>query len=143
MNVAGVSKMFNHRRSDVEVAADILRIMGSKTAILYGANLSYTQAQKYIRRLGELSLIESVQTGKGRSQYRPTQKGQEFLGLVERLEALVLSPTDSRSSQWQSAELPNGASPGLMPEAKSHEVTWSWFENNGKGKRGGRCTGEF
>ena len=107
MNVAReVNKLFNQKRSNLEVAADILRIKGSKTAILYGANLSYTQARKYIQQLGELSLIESVQTGKDRPQYRSTQKGQEFLGLVESLQALVSIPTYSRSAQRQSSELP-------------------------------------
>ena len=33
------------RRSKLQVAADMLRIRGSKTAIMYGANLSYSLNQ--------------------------------------------------------------------------------------------------
>ena len=85
--------MFNCRRSDLEVVADILRINGSQTAIMYGANLSYTQTHKYLSQLAELALIEPFDGGNGRQKYRCTTKGQEFLGLVERLEILTGSPT--------------------------------------------------
>ena len=85
--------MLNHKRSDLEVAADILRISGSQTAIMYGANLSYAQTRKYLRQLAELALIESVERDNGRRHYHSTGKGQEFLQLIEKLEVLVGSPT--------------------------------------------------
>ena len=85
--------MLNHKRSDLEVAADIIRISGSQTAIMYGANLSYAQTLKYLRQLAELALIESVKRDNGRWHYRSTGKGQEFLKLIEKLEVLVGSPT--------------------------------------------------
>ena len=81
--------LLSHRRSDVEVIADMLRIRGSKTAIMYGANLSYTQIQKYLGLLTERKFIESVDKEKGRRHYRPTQRGRELLDLIEQLEELI------------------------------------------------------
>ena len=77
------------RRSDLQVAADMLRISGSKTAIMYGANLSYTQTQRYLSLLVDIGLIEAVDGRNGRQQYGPTQRGQIFLALLERLEELM------------------------------------------------------
>jgi len=85
--------LFNRKRSNVEVIADILRIRGSQTAIMYGANLSYHQTKEYLRRMSSLSLIGTDGGVDARPQYGPTAKGKEFLELFERLEALVAGPT--------------------------------------------------
>ena len=85
--------MFNHRRSDVQVVADILRIRGSKTAVMYGANLNYKQTKEYLRLLSNLSLIGTDRGADARPQYGPTAKGKKFLQLVKRMEALVAGPT--------------------------------------------------
>ena len=77
------------RRSDLQVAGDILRIRGSKSAIMYGANLSYARAQKYLSQLVDIGLIEAAEGRNGRKQYGPTLKGQEFLSLFGRLEKLT------------------------------------------------------
>ncbi len=84
--------MFKHKRSDVEVVADMLRVKGSQTAIMYGANLSYAQTQKYLHQLSEMALIEPVEIRNGRPLYGPTGKGLEFLGLVDQLEVLLGNP---------------------------------------------------
>lgn len=81
--------MLQERRSNLQVAADMLRIRGSKTAFMYGANLSYTLTQKYLGQLVEIGLIEAADGRNGRKQYGPTLKGQEFLSLFERLEKLT------------------------------------------------------
>ena len=85
--------MFNHKRSDVDLVADMLRVSGSQTAIMYGANLSYAQTQKYLRQLSEMALIESVGQRNRRPVYGPTEKGQEFLELIDRMEVLLASPS--------------------------------------------------
>ena len=85
--------MFDHKRSDVEVAADTLRVRGSQTAIMYGANLSYLQTQKYLRQLCNMALIESVQQRNGRPLYDLTGKGRELLELINRMEVLLGSPS--------------------------------------------------
>jgi len=81
--------MFNNNRSDVEIAAGMLRIRGTQTAIMRGARLSYTQTQQYLRQLSEMALIESVEQRNGRAVYGPTGKGQEFVALVDRMEVLL------------------------------------------------------
>ena len=81
--------MFNHKRSDVEVAADILRIKGSQTAIMYGANLSYSQTHKYIRQLTDMALLQPVEGKNGRRNFHTTQRGRDFLDLVEKMEDLL------------------------------------------------------
>ena len=83
--------MLQERRSNLRVAADMLRIKGSKTAFMYGANLSYTLTQKYLTQLVDIGLIEVADGRNGRRQYGPTPKGQEFLSLFERLEKLTRS----------------------------------------------------
>ena len=85
--------MFNHKRSDVEVAADMLRVSGSQTAIMYGANLSYAQTKKYLRQLSDMALIESVEQRNGRPLYGLTGKGQELLELIDRMEVLLGRPS--------------------------------------------------
>ncbi len=81
--------MLQERRSNLEVAASMLRIKGSKTAFMYGANLSYALTQKYLSQLVDIGLIEAADGRNGRRQYGPTLKGQEFLSLFERLEILT------------------------------------------------------
>ena len=90
-----LSKLFNHyNRSDIEVVADILRIRGSQTAIMYGAKLSYDQTKYYLGLLSSLSLIGTDGGVDARPQYGPTEKGVKFLELVRGLEALVEGPTE-------------------------------------------------
>lgn len=81
--------LFSERRSTLDVAADILRINGSKTAIMYGGNLSYAQTQKYIRVLTEQGFMEMVDEGARRRVYRSTEKGLKFLDLVDRIQNLM------------------------------------------------------
>lgn len=77
------------KRSDVQVAGDILRINGSQTAIMYGANLSYSQTRKYLYSLTTRGFLERVNVGNGRKQYRCTEEGRRLLAMIEDLEELV------------------------------------------------------
>ena len=56
----------NHRRSNIEIIADMLR-MGEngagKTEIMYSANMSYSQLQKPHAFLPVLLLINRVEVG--------------------------------------------------------------------------------
>ncbi len=85
--------MFNSRRSNIQVVAAILRTGGSQTAIMYGANLNYNQTKEYLRLLSSVWLIGTDGGVDTRPQYRPTEKGKEFLELFKRLETLVAGPT--------------------------------------------------
>ena len=81
--------LFSDRRSSLDVAADILRINGSKTAIMYGGNLSYAQTQKYLRILTEQGFIELDDRGVRNRKYHSTEKGRKYLELIDRLQNLV------------------------------------------------------
>ena len=79
------------RRSSIEVIADMLRLgEAGKTEIMYSANMSYHQLQKYLSFLLELGLIHKVTVGNPVVTYRVTRKGLKLLrnidGILEMLE---------------------------------------------------------
>jgi predicted transcriptional regulator len=72
----------NHRRSDIEILALILKItrVGAiKTQILYQANLSYYQLKNYLKFLIKAGFIEKNGSTKRKAKYTTTQKGNLFL----------------------------------------------------------------
>ncbi len=79
------------RRSSIEVIADMLRLgEAGKTEIMYSANMSYFQLQKYLNFLLNLGLITKVKLGNPSVTYRVTRKGLKLLrqidGILEMLE---------------------------------------------------------
>ncbi|MFC1979320.1 winged helix-turn-helix domain-containing protein [Chloroflexota bacterium] len=74
----------NNRRSNIEVIADMLRLgEAGKTEIMYSANMSYAQLQKYLRFLLELELIDKVTVGNPMVTYRVTKKGLRLLKSID------------------------------------------------------------
>jgi predicted transcriptional regulator len=72
------------RRSSIEVIADMLRLgEAGKTEIMYSANMSYFQLQKYLKFLLELKLIDRVTVGNPVVTYRVTRKGLKLLGHID------------------------------------------------------------
>lgn len=74
-------------RSRFEIMADILQraVTGAKkTWLLYSANLSYSQHQKYISTLVELGLLS-----KNNGLYTTTQKGMDFITSYQKLTSLL------------------------------------------------------
>jgi len=84
------------RRSSVEVIADILRLgQAGKTEIMYSANMSYFQLQKYLNYLLKLKLIDKVIIDNPGVTYRVTEKGSELLKSIEGvLEVLQLTENE-------------------------------------------------
>ena len=80
------------RRSSIEVIADMLRLgEAGKTEIMYSANMSYFQLQKYLSFLLQLGLIDKVTVGNPVVTYRVTKKGLRLLRSIESiLEVLEL-----------------------------------------------------
>jgi len=83
----------NRRRSNIEIIADMLRIGengAGKTEIMYSANMSYAQIQKYLGFLLSHGFISKVKLGNPSVSYQVTEKGGELLrnidGIVEVLE---------------------------------------------------------
>jgi predicted transcriptional regulator len=83
----------NRRRSNIEIIADMLRVGengAGKTEIMYSANMSYAQIQKYLGFLLSHGFINKVKVGNPAVTYQVTDKGGELLrnidGIVEVLE---------------------------------------------------------
>jgi predicted transcriptional regulator len=76
--------MLTNRRSSIEVIADILRLgEAGKTEIMYSANMSFKQLQKYLKFLLELKLIDKVTVGNPVVTYRVTKKGLRLLRSID------------------------------------------------------------
>jgi predicted transcriptional regulator len=72
----------NLRRSNIEIIADMLRVGengAGKTEIMYSANMSYAQIQKYLGFLLSHELIHKVEVGNPVVTYQVTEKGGELL----------------------------------------------------------------
>jgi len=74
----------DRRRSSIEVIADMLRLgEAGKTEIMYSANMSYFQLQKYLKFLLDLKLIDKVTVGNPMVTYRVTKKGLRLLRSID------------------------------------------------------------
>ena len=82
----------DRRRSSIEVIADMLRLgEAGKTEIMYSANMSYYQLQKYLNFLLQQGLIYKVTVGNPVVTYRVTKKGLKLLRNIDSiLEVLEL-----------------------------------------------------
>lgn len=74
----------SNRRSNFEIIADMLRLgEAGKTEIMYSANMSYFQLQKYLNFLLQLKLIDKVTVGNPIVTYRVTRKGLRLLRNID------------------------------------------------------------
>jgi len=82
----------NRRRSNIEIIAEMLRVGtngAGKTEIMYSANMSYYQLQKYLRFLLERGFIDRLVAENSHFNYRLTEKGASLLKSIDNvLEAL-------------------------------------------------------
>jgi len=79
----------NQRRSNIEIIAEMLKVGengAGKTKIMYNANLSYTQIQKYLGFLLSQGFINKMEMGNPSVTYRVTDNG---LKLLESINSLV------------------------------------------------------
>ena len=82
----------NHRRSDIEIIADMLQIGengAGKTEIMYGVNMSYSQLQKYLGYLIGEGFVDTVKIGNPCVHYRITEKGQKLLNLLASVKEML------------------------------------------------------
>ncbi|MDH5364116.1 MAG: winged helix-turn-helix domain-containing protein [Dehalococcoidia bacterium] len=74
--------MINHRRSNIQIIANMLRVGengAGKTEIMYSANMSYAQIQKYLAFMMSQDLINKVEVGNPSIKYQVTDKGLKLL----------------------------------------------------------------
>ena len=82
----------SNRRSNIQIIADMLRLgEAGKTEIMYSANMSYFQLQKYLKFLLELKLIDKVALGNPSVSYRVTEKGFRLLKNIDSIQQILES----------------------------------------------------
>ena len=82
----------NRRRSDIEIMGDVLRIGtngAGKTRIMYHADMSYSQTQRYLFFLTDQGFLIKVVTGKSRTMYYATDRGNELLDSIDHLSEIL------------------------------------------------------
>jgi len=76
----------NNRRSNIEIIADMLRVGengAGKTEIMYNANMSYSQIQKYLGFLMSQGFITKVEIGNPVVTYQVTEVGLKLLKSID------------------------------------------------------------
>ncbi len=76
----------NNRRSNIEIIADMLRVGengAGKTEIMYSANMSYSQIQKYLGFLMSHGFIDKVKVGNPVVTYQVTEIGLKLLKSID------------------------------------------------------------
>ena len=85
---AGQRLPVSRRRSNIEIIADMLRVGengAGKTEIMYSANMSYSQIQKYLDYLMGQGFIDKLQMGGQGVFYQVTDSGLKLLRVIDSL----------------------------------------------------------
>jgi len=96
---AGQRATVGRRRSNIEIIADMLRVGengAGKTEIMYTANMSYSQIQKYLEYLVNQGFVHKVDLDNTLVAYRVTDSGLKLLKAIENLMEM-LEPGDAGS----------------------------------------------
>jgi len=76
----------NQRRSNIEIISEMLRIGAEgagKTEIMYSANMSYRQLQKYLKFMLSQGLIDQIEVGNPSITFIVTEKGHGLRRSIE------------------------------------------------------------
>lgn len=75
-----------NRRSNIEVMADILKLgQAGKTEIMYSANMSYRQLQRYLEFLTQRGFVEIIKVGNPVTTYKVNRRGLRLLKSIDNL----------------------------------------------------------
>ena len=86
------------RRSNIEIIADMLRVGengAGKTEIMYTANLSYSQIQKYLEYLVNQGFVTRVSLDNTMIAYQVTENGLKLLKAIDTLMQMLESTEDA------------------------------------------------
>ena len=88
-------RLMNQRRSNIEIISEMLRIGADgagKTEIMYSANMSYRQLQKYLKFMISQGLIDQIEVENPSITFIVTEKGHGLRRSIETvLEVLKFS----------------------------------------------------
>src|SRR3989338_5444332 len=82
----------NRRRSDIEIIAEMLKVSkhgAGKTKIMYHADMSYSQTQKYLGFLSDEGFIVRTTTVNPSATYRTTESGLELLRGIDNVRGML------------------------------------------------------
>ena len=82
----------NRRRSDIEIIADMLQVGengAGKTEIMYSANMSYSQIQKYLGYLMGQGFVAKMKMGNPSVTYQVTDSGLKLLQLINSIREML------------------------------------------------------
>ncbi len=82
----------SQRRSNIEIIADMLRIGengAGKTEIMYSANMSYSQIQKYLDYLLNHGFVNKVDMDNTMVAYQVTDEGIKLLRAIDSLMSML------------------------------------------------------
>ena len=82
----------SRRRSNIEIIADMLRVGengAGKTEIMYSANMSYSQIQRYLDYLVNQGFINKVNMDNTMVAYQVTDSGLKLLKAIDTLMAML------------------------------------------------------
>src|SRR4030042_283663 len=92
---AGKQKVaVGQRRSNIEIIADMLRVGengAGKTEIMYTANMSYNQIQKYLEYLVNQGFITKINIDSTMIAYQVTESGLKLLKAIDTLMSMLKS----------------------------------------------------
>ncbi len=104
----------SHRRSNIEIIADILRIgQASKTQIMYRVGMRHDQLHKYLDYLMERSFLNCDSTRYPGAVYHVSQDGKLLLQSIEKIEGLLNSADGAASPENISESLAASRSGGI------------------------------
>ena len=96
LNGADIQKpAVGRRRSNIEIIADMLRVGengAGKTEIMYTANMSYSQIQKYLEYLVNQGFITKANIDNTMVAYQVTETGLKLLKAIDTL-MVMLEPS--------------------------------------------------
>jgi predicted transcriptional regulator len=85
------------RRSNIEIIADMLRVGengAGKTEIMYTANMSYSQIQKYLDYLVNQGFINKIKMDNTMVAYQVTDSGLKLLRVIDTLMRMLGTGSD-------------------------------------------------
>jgi predicted transcriptional regulator len=87
----------SQRRSNIEIIADMLRVGengAGKTEIMYSANMSYSQIQKYLDYLVSQGFVNRVSMDNTMVAYQVTENGLKLLKAIDTIMEMLGSSQD-------------------------------------------------
>ena len=97
----------NNRRSNIDVMADILRLgEAGKTEIMYSANMSYRQLQRYLNSLTQGGFIKRVKLSNPVETYKVTKEGLRLLENIDSISEMLAQGGEVRKSYVTKRLLP-------------------------------------